>query len=368
MEGEWNQQATREFEVLTSMGITAHPNLRWSQKLRWMLDSRMPLPHGCGASDEVSEELARISNEFDLIWFCKLRTANMFSRWAWARSVADIDDVPSTFDYSVWKNGRGMLTRLSALRRFVAWRRRDSLLGERFSVLGVCSSDDKRYLHRLGVEVPIHVIPNGFEVPASIPVRRPATPPRLGFIGIFDYQPNLEAACWFVERCWPMVKESVPEARLRLVGRYSDGALKPEGVDIDGLGWVEKADEEINTWSAMIVPVQSGAGTRGKIAQAFSLKCPVVSTSIGAYGYEPENGKNVFLADSPEDFASACIRAIRQPADADAMAERAWGQFVSRWSWDAIRPSIWAAAEDCLRRSGRDKGVRSASSVSSTRQ
>ena len=33
-----------------------------------------------------------------------------------------------------------------------------------------------------------------------------------------------------------------------------------------------------------------------------------------------------------------------------AMAERAYAAFLEKWTWDAIAPKVWAAAEDCLRR------------------
>jgi glycosyltransferase involved in cell wall biosynthesis len=133
------------------------------------------------------------------------------------------------------------------------------------------------------------------------------------------------------------------------MGRYSDGPLKPAGPDIDALGMVPDAREEIATWSAMIVPIHVGGGTRIKIVEGFSKKCPIVSTSLGAFGYGASHGNEMFLADSAEDFANACVRVIRQPAEAAAMAERGWQQFLEKWTWEAIRPRIWAAAEHCLR-------------------
>jgi glycosyltransferase involved in cell wall biosynthesis len=99
----------------------------------------------------------------------------------------------------------------------------------------------------------------------------------------------------------------------------------------------------------MVVPVRLGAGTRVKIAQGFSLKCPVVSTSFGAYGYDVKDRVELFLADTAETFAEACIRMICHPIEANAMANRAWEQFLRKWTWDAIAPRVWAAAEDCLR-------------------
>lgn len=360
-EREWEDQPHHEYRIASFSELHPRPNDTIAKKIRWMFDPRAEYPHGSGVDREAMEHIVRTAKDYDIVWFSKLRTPNMFPGWAWQRSVADIDDVPSTYERSVLRNSDRLGERLAAARRFFSLRRRDRILGERFDVLGVCSELDRRYLESLGVSAPIHVIPNGFDLPAKELPRRPANPPRIGFIGIFDYGPNLEGIRWFAKHCWPHVKREVPEARLRLVGRESDGPLKPDGVDIDGLGFVEAADEEIATWSAMIVPIRTGAGTRGKIAQAFSLKCPVVSTSLGAYGYEPADGREMRVADDPENFTKACVRAIQRPEEAAAMAQRARQQFLEKWTWDAIRPRIWAAAEDCLRLSGRglERKVRS---------
>ena len=98
----------------------------------------------------------------------------------------------------------------------------------------------------------------------------------------------------------------------------------------------------------MIVPIRIGAGTRGKIAHAFGRKCPVVSTTLGAYGYEVTDMREIILADSPAAFARACVTTIQEPALAAEIAERAWQRFLQQWTWEAIRPRVWAAAEDCL--------------------
>jgi glycosyltransferase involved in cell wall biosynthesis len=75
-----------------------------------------------------------------------------------------------------------------------------------------------------------------------------------------------------------------------------------------------------------------------------------VSTRFGAMGYDLEDGKELMLADTPDDFASACITLINQPDTGNSLADRAFEKFLRRWTWDAIAPTVWKAAEDCLRR------------------
>jgi glycosyltransferase involved in cell wall biosynthesis len=321
-------------------------------KIRWTLDPRTLYPNGYSLEDLGTRQLLARIDDFDLVWFFKLRSADAFPNAAWRSSVTDIDDVPSTYEATL-RSERRPVQRLLSLRNLLSWRRRERLLGERFTTLTVCSEEDRHYLQRLGLTVPIHVVPNGFERPSVEPFRNAVTPPRIGFVGILEYLPNKAGIDWFVRECWPRVKRQLPDARLRLVGLGSDGPLKPIGPDVDGLGWVEDAASEISTWSVTVNPIRMGAGTRVKIAQAFSRKCPIVSTSLGAFGYHPRDGYDMYVADSAEAFSAACVKAIREPQLAAQMAERAWCEFLKKWTWDVIRPSVWAAAEDCLRVGGR---------------
>jgi polysaccharide biosynthesis protein PslH len=115
------------------------------------------------------------------------------------------------------------------------------------------------------------------------------------------------------------------------------------------LGWVNDTAEEISSWSMMIVPIHVGGGTRVKIAEAFSRKCPVVATSLGAFGYEVSDNEELLLADSPETFANACLTLLADPELGKLLAERAWERFCREWSWSAIGPKVAAAVQACLR-------------------
>lgn len=340
--------AGREFGVTQVLAVKPQPSNGLSGKLGWFLNPHSDHPHGCGVDGETATRFMREAAGYDLVWFFKLRAANMFPDAAWANSVVDVDDVLSEVERTTAENATDFKTRLLARARSFNWRRREKRLGRRFNALTVCSEADKNYLTNLGVGACVHVVPNGFDRPAAEPLRQPVTPPRVGFIGYFDYFPNRDGVQWFVEHCWPLVKRELPDARLRLVGRGTDGPLKPGGADIDALGWLANPAEEIASWSGMVVPVRLGGGTRVKIAQAFGLKCPVVSTSLGAFGYEVRDGQELFLADEPAAFAAACVKTVREQAAAAAMAERAWEKLLANWTWEAIQPRVHAAAKAAM--------------------
>lgn len=347
---DWAPNSGFRFRILESLAVQERPNRSLYQKLMWALDPRTPYFQGIAVGSDAATWMQRQIDNYDLIWFSKIRTPGMFPQWTWPRSVLDIDDVPSLFEASVFRNQRSLRERALTRIRYTSLQRREKLLGERFSTLVVCSENDRRYLIDLGIHAPIHVVPNGFEAGSKEPRPLPTLPPRIGLAAIFDYYPNVEGIEWFTKECWPRIKTEVPDARLRLAGRYSSGPLGLSGTDIDWLGWVEDIGTEIDTWSLMIVPIRVGAGTRVKVALGFSRMCPIVSTRLGAYGYEARNEEEILLADSAEAFADACVRLIRKPSEAAEMAKRAREKFLQKWTWEAIEPSIWEAAKDCLRR------------------
>jgi glycosyltransferase involved in cell wall biosynthesis len=339
------EKTSSEFQVYSSVDVLDLPRNELRRRLKWWLTPRSLNIYSCIAEERGRIRVCNALSNFDLIWINSLRVANMFGLWCWPRSILDIDDIPSTYELTKWRNADRVMDRLKAGARLFPMRRDESFLRERFSVLGVCSEADRRYL---GGGSRIHVIPNGFERPAVEPHRQPVTPPRLGFIGNFKHPPNFHGVQWFLRTCWDRINCKAPGARLRLVGQGSDSILEIASSDVDSLGWVMDPSEEIATWSAMIVPIRLGAGTRVKVAEAFSRKVPVVSTRLGAFGYDLTNGQEVLLADTPEAFVSACVQLIQAPVEAATMAERAWQLFLNKWTWNAIVPRVCEAAQQCL--------------------
>ena len=164
------------------------PGLR--RKIMWALDPRICYPHGWGADSNGSSSVLQRIKDFDLIWFGNFRTPNMFENWYWPRSILDIDDLPTSVEKSNFRTASNLRTRLVQMVRISSWKRREKVLGDRFTVIAACSDADKAYLQKIGCRGPIHVIPNGFQRPAFDPVRRPAVPPRIGFVGPFSIRPT----------------------------------------------------------------------------------------------------------------------------------------------------------------------------------
>ncbi len=343
------ERSSDEFDIMPPVLVQPSPNRGLFEKLRWALDPRFLNVHGCSASHSDRLQILSSFSAYDLVWVLNSRTPNVLQIRDWPHSHLDLSDIPSTYLGTVARNGANPIDRWRARAQQILFKRREVLFRKRFTTLSVCSEADRHYL---GGGDRIHVVPNGFQLPSTIPVPKPSTSPhRIGFIGLYSYTPNREGVEWFLRECWPAIRRAVPGVRFRLIGKGTDGSDGPKDAGVEALGFVQDPASEIATWSTIVIPIRLGGGTRVKIAEAFSRKCPAVSTSLGAFGYEVTHGRQLLLADEPEDFSRACIELIRNPARGSEIADRAWGEFLEKWTWDAIAPKVWAAAEDCLQRS-----------------
>ena len=108
----------------------------------------------------------------------------------------------------------------------------------------------------------------------------------------------------------------------------------------DVLALLTKAQTDIRPYlwgsSVSIVPLRIGSGTRLKIYESMAAKTPVVSTTIGAEGLIYDNGKNIAIADSPQDFAARSVELIQDAAKRTAMAQAAFGMVSDHFSWEQV--------------------------------
>lgn len=317
---------------------------RLGHRFRHELDPAYLATDRCVVSAPERASFLELMQEFDLLWVHNVKTANLFRINKWPRTILDVDDLQSSVYASAAQSERNPIRRMLDLRMALIWRRRERRMVLRFDALAVCSEQDRR---SLGDDSTICVIPNGFQLPAA-PRRVPSQPPRIGFIGKLNWGPNADGLKWFLANVWPTIKRQRPDTHLRLVGQDGNGYFTKLGPDVVELGWVEDPAAEIATWSSMIVPIKSGGGTRIKIAEGFARKCPIVATTIGAFGYEAQHGEEILLADHPREFASECVRLLRDPELARAISEKAHQRFLQRWTWDSYENTLGFLVRGCL--------------------
>ena len=102
-----------------------------------------------------------------------------------------------------------------------------------------------------------------------------------------------------------------------------------------------------------IVPLRVGGGTRLKILESLALGTPVVSTTVERKAWISRTANISLLADSPDAFANAVVRVVRDPALRDRLAESGRRRVAQRYLWSSIRARVANLAEEWLTASRR---------------
>jgi len=177
-------------------------------------------------------------------------------------------------------------------------------------------------------------VPNGVDTGFFAFREREPGSRRLLFLGNLLHPPNAAALRFFLEEVWPGIRRRNADLQLDVIGEpagFRDGAA---GVVFHGL--VADVRPFLAAACLMVVPILSGSGTRLKVLEAFAAGLPVISTALGCEGLEIENGREVMLAESAQDFVEGVLRMVDHPQDSTALARSARHLVESRYTWSAI--------------------------------
>jgi len=167
--------------------------------------------------------------------------------------------------------------------------------------------------------------------------------PILTFVGKLDYIPNEWAVGYIAERIAPAVWHRYPEAKFLIIGQgaealteYSDGGMIFTGFVDARAGVRPNLSDYLSASDVVLVPLDSGSGTRLKIVEAAANAQAVVSTRIGAEGQSFVDGEEILLSDAvDQEFVDATLRLV---ADADLRArlgQAARAKVLAQYSWHA---------------------------------
>lgn len=128
-------------------------------------------------------------------------------------------------------------------------------------------------------------------VPTVHGVERHVVPPsdRSGilFVGGFQHPPNVDAAVRLVRGVMPLVWSELGDVAVTVVGSEPPPEVRAlASPSVDVAGWVEDLRPLLDKARLMVVPLAYGAGLKGKITQSLAVGLPVVTTPVGAEGFE----------------------------------------------------------------------------------
>lgn len=224
---------------------------------------------------------------------------------------------------------------------------------KRFHHVIAVSDSDRALMSRMTDPSRITVAPTGVDVSRYREARNiEAEEPIVLFLGSMDWEANIDGVEFFHQDIWPRIRDAVPAARFRIVGRHPTARVRRLSDDpsVQVTGSVPDVVAHLREAAVFVVPLRIGGGTRLKIYEAMAAGRAVVSTTVGAEGLDFESGRDLILADTPESFANAVIalltdrayrRAVAQAA-ADRSGEFDWSAVVAHFE-NGLRNTIDAA-------------------------
>jgi glycosyltransferase involved in cell wall biosynthesis len=167
--------------------------------------------------------------------------------------------------------------------------------------------------------------------------------PILTFVGKLDYIPNVRAVEYIAERIAPAIWERYPEARFVIIGQGVEALTRYERDGLIFTGFVDararahpNLSDYLSASDVVLVPLDSGSGTRLKIVEAASNARPVVSTCIGAEGQDFVDGREILLTDEVNQaFVDATIRLLDDADLRERLGRAARARVLTRYSWQA---------------------------------
>jgi glycosyltransferase involved in cell wall biosynthesis len=243
----------------------------------------------------------------------------------------------------------------SALRRLHDQRESDALRRMELATLGhadlviVTSERERVALEALLPGRRICVVPNGVDVerfaPGSV---QDEIAGRVVFTGSMDYHPNEQAARFFAEQCWPIILRARPDATWYIVGANPPASVwrlaDAPGVTVTGS--VPETRSYLAQAQVAIAPLLVGGGTRLKILEALAMGKAMVSTSVGYEGLRLVPDEHLLIADAPEGFAQAVIRALDDASLRARLGAAGRAVVVREYSWDQSGGRLRRAVED----------------------
>ena len=132
------------------------------------------------------------------------------------------------------------------------------------------SEEDSRVLQAEGLRNEIDVIPNIHTITPLVP-HHCGNRLELIFIGSYKWAPNIDAMIYFCREMLPLLRQKIPQFRLRIVGSALTDEVKALATDdVKIVGFVPETTSFLLSSDISIAPLRYGGGIKGKIGEAMA--------------------------------------------------------------------------------------------------
>jgi polysaccharide biosynthesis protein PslH len=297
------------------------------------------------------EDLIR-RKDFDLVFCDFLQTAAPLRELTARPRVVFEHNIEFLLRKRKWQREEQPLRRLIYGAEWKKTRQIEADVCRSFDHVITVSDDDRQTLEKEFGITQTSTIPTGVDTDFFRPSIEPPHPGHLVFVGSMDWDPNEDGAVWFLRDIYPRIRAAIPGVSFAIVGRAPSSRLraiaeKEPGVEITG--WVPDVRPHLAKADVVVVPLRVGGGTRIKIPEAMAMAKAVVSTPIGAEGLPFRDGREIRIAEQPEQFARAVIELLNNPSLRNSIARTARDEVVSHHGWETVVGRVEQILDNVLR-------------------
>ena len=232
---------------------------------------------------------------------------------------------------------------LSDYERASDYARRELEVYRRADAVVAISEEDRKGLLQLAPEIEIGLLPMVAELFPEGPSF--AARSDVVFLGDFDNLANRDSARWMLEEIWPLVRKSLPNTELALVGNNLPTELSSGHEGVVPIGHVDDLTPVFSRYRVFVSPIRVGTGIKTKNLAALERGLPLVTTSIGAKGMGLTDGANALIADTPEAFADAVIRVYTENALWQRLSQQGRRHIASEFSHRRLTEGVCRLVE-----------------------
>ena len=132
---------------------------------------------------------------------------------------------------------------------------------------------------------------------------------KLLFVGGFNHKPNVDAVLFLKNEIMPLVWKEEPNLKVQIVGSYPPGKIRSLNSEkFHVVGYVEDISIYFKTARVFVAPLRYGAGIKGKIGQSFEYSLPVVTTDIGAEGFDFGKYADKMIVNDAKSIANKILK------------------------------------------------------------
>ena len=270
-----------------------------------------------------------------IIVFCAFM-AQYVLEWKSGYRILDYGDI----DSAKWRDyGRYKPVPLSWGYRWEAakLRKYEGEIARHFHQCSVVSPGELDEFNGLGTRTPCTILPNGVDTDYFCYNReKRAGTPTIVFVGRMDYFPNVDGITYFVREVLPLIRQQVPNVKLRIVGSNPVKSVRrlTRMPNVSVTGYVPDVRSHLRDAAVAIAPLRIARGTQNKILEALAMGIPTVATPEAAEGVQCVRGTHLVVAGCPRTFADKAIELIENVNLRKKLAASGRLQIEQVHTWD----------------------------------